>query len=62
MRKIVVILFVLIILTSCRVPEYMMSGYDKNPFLDPIEVHVDNPTLVFFTDAHIGRERQKRAL
>lgn len=62
MRKIVIILFVFIIFTSCRVPEVMMSGYDKNPFLNRIEVHVDNPTLVFFTDAHIGRERQKSGI
>ena len=59
MKKIVFILALALILASCRVPESITSEYDSNPFLKRKEVSVDNSSLVFFTDAHIGRERNR---
>ena len=61
MKKILLFVFSILLLSSCRVPESMMALYDENPFIltqDRI-VYLDNPTFVFFTDAHIGRERNR---
>ena len=59
MKKIIYILALSLLLSSCRIPESIMAEYDSNPFLDRKEIRVDNSTIVFFTDAHIGRERNK---
>ena len=59
MKKIILILVLFLLLSSCRIPESIMAEYDSNPFLDRKEIRVENPTLIFFTDAHIGRERNK---
>lgn len=59
MKKIILILVLFLLLSSCRIPESIMAEYDSNPFLDRKEIRVANPTLIFFTDAHIGRERNK---
>ena len=59
MKKIIFILVLFLLLSSCRIPESIMAEYDSNPFLDRKEIRVENPTLIFFTDAHIGRERNK---
>ena len=58
MKKIIYILALSLLLSSCRIPESIMAEYDSNPFLDRKEIRVDNSTIVFFTDAHIGRERK----
>lgn len=62
MKKIVFILALALILASCRVPESITSEYDTNPFLKRKEVSVDNSSLVFFTDAHIGRKEIEATL
>ncbi|MCI7605170.1 MAG: metallophosphoesterase [Spirochaetales bacterium] len=61
MRKALFVLLLLsILLSSCRIPESALAGYDTNPFLEERVINVDNSTLVFFTDAHIGRERNRK--
>ena len=61
MKRVFFILLIIVsfFICSCRVPESMMAGYDENPFLESSEriINVENSTLVFFTDAHVGRER-----
>ena len=51
----------MVVFSSCRIPEPVMSVYDENPFLLTEEriVNTQEPSFVFFTDAHIGRERNR---
>ena len=63
MRKRVIIPFcVLLLLTSCHLPEDAMSQYEKNPFLDRAFVDTDSAKILFFTDVHIGREEDTKGI
>lgn len=61
MKKILLFLLSLMLLCSCNFPESNFSSFQSNPFLQEVSVTVSSNTLdiVFFTDTHIGRERNR---
>ena len=59
MKKVLLLSLLVILFSSCRVPDSVMAGYEENPFLDRVRVETDNCDIVFFTDSHIGRDRNR---
>lgn len=60
MKRIIAILVSILLLSSCVIPEENLSPFSTNPFLEAKAVVVsDSNEIVFFTDAHIGRERTR---
>ena len=59
MKKVLLLSLLVILFSSCRVPDSVMAGYKENPFLDRVRVETDNCDIVFFTDSHIGRDRNR---
>ena len=60
MKKVLLLSLLVILFSSCRVPDSVMAGYEENPFLDRVRVETDNCDIVFFTDSHIGRDKIER--
>lgn len=61
MKKILLFLFSLTLLFSCNLPESNLSSFTSNPFLQDVSITVSSSVIdvVFFTDTHIGRERNR---
>src|SRR5574344_1716470 len=59
MKKVLLLSLLVILFSSCRVPDSVMAGYEKNPFLDRVRVETDNCDIVFFTDSDIGMDRNR---
>lgn len=61
MKKMLLLLLSLTLLCSCNFPENNFSSFVSNPFLQEVSVTVSSDTfdVVFFTDTHIGRERNR---
>ncbi|MGN1163618.1 MAG: metallophosphoesterase family protein [Candidatus Ornithospirochaeta sp.] len=58
MKRSIPFLLSLLLLSSCIVPDGIFSSFSSNPFLEPrATITSSSPTFVFFTDAHIGRDR-----
>lgn len=61
MKKILPLLLSIALLCSCNFPESNFSSFTSNPFLQEVSTtsSSDVVDVVFFTDTHIGRERNR---